>query len=112
MKKDLVIKSPVHLYFNRAMKKDFTRFKEVTVGAIFKKNHVEARLFKLLVQLVAAVPFGVTAVLSDIFIAIALCVLLGSNRSAFEDTNNVINKLIIFAINRCILTSCVLLLTL
>ena len=65
----------------------------------------------MLVQLIAAVPFGVAAVLSDIIIAVALCVLLGSNRSSFDDTNSLINKLIVFAINRCILTSCVLLLT-
>jgi len=70
-----------------SMKKEFTRFKEVT--------------------LIAAVPFGISTVLSDIIIAIALCVLLGSNRSSFDDTNNIINKLIVFAINRCILTSTV-----
>jgi len=70
-----------------SMKKEFARFKEVT--------------------LIAAVPFGVAAVLSDIIIAVALCVLLGSNRSSFDDTNSVINKLIVFAINRCILTSTV-----
>jgi len=70
-----------------AMIKEFSRFKEVT--------------------LIAVVPFGITAVLSDIVIAIALCVLLESNRSSFEDTNNLINKLIVFAINRCILTSAV-----
>jgi len=58
-------------------------------------------------SLIAAVPFGITAVLSDIIIAATLCVLLGSNRSAFEDTNSVINGIIIFAINRCILTSAV-----
>jgi len=68
-----------------ATKKEFALFKEVT--------------------LIAAVPFGITAVLSDIIIAIALCILLGSNRSSFEDTNNIINKLIVFAINRCILIS-------
>jgi len=70
-----------------SMKKEFARFKEVT--------------------LVAVVPFGVTTVISDIIIAIALCVLLGSNRSSFDDTNSIINKLIVFAINRCILISAV-----
>lgn len=72
-----------------------------------------------------ALPFATTAILSDILIAVALCVLLGSNRSEFEEfvftppsrvetensyacessTNNLINRLIVFAINRCILTS-------
>lgn len=34
--KDLIIIAQfrVHLYFNRTIKKEFTRFKEVTVGAI------------------------------------------------------------------------------
>jgi Family of unknown function (DUF6534) len=95
------------------MKKEFTRFKEVTVGIIFlKKFTLRQDCSKMLVQLIAAVPFGIAAVLSDIIIAVALCVLLGSNRSSFDDTNSMINKLIVFAINRCILTSCVLLLTL
>jgi len=34
-------------------------------------------------------------------------VLLGSRRSTFQDTNSILDKLIIFAINRCILTSTV-----
>lgn len=63
-----------------------------------------------LIQFIAVVPFGICAVLSDIFIAVALCVLLWRNRSAFKDTNEIINGLIVFAINRCILTSYVLLL--
>ena len=29
-------KSPVHLYLNRAIKKEFARFKEVTVGTDFQ----------------------------------------------------------------------------
>lgn len=47
------------------------------------------------------------AILSDIMIAVTLCLLLASNRSEFQDTNSIINHLIIYAINRCILTSCV-----
>jgi len=70
-----------------SMIKEFSRFKEVT--------------------LIAVVPFGVITVISDIIIAVALCVLLGSNRSSFDDTNSIINKLIVFAINRCILISAV-----
>jgi len=54
-----------------------------------------------------ALPFGILAVLSDVLIALALCILLGSNRSDFKDTNTLIDKLIIIAINRCVLTSAV-----
>ncbi|KAL9714124.1 hypothetical protein Ac2012v2_002432 [Leucoagaricus gongylophorus] len=59
------------------------------------------------ISFIAALPFGITAVLSDIIIAVALCVLLQSNKSDFKDTNHIINKLIIYAINRCLLTSVV-----
>ncbi|KAF9450352.1 hypothetical protein P691DRAFT_758270 [Macrolepiota fuliginosa MF-IS2] len=59
------------------------------------------------ITLVSAMPFGVAAVLSDIVIALALCILLHSNRSEFEETNHIINKLIVYAINRCILTTAV-----
>ncbi|KAF8807037.1 hypothetical protein BYT27DRAFT_6617947 [Phlegmacium glaucopus] len=75
-----------------------------TVAFLFIKK--EFRRLKE-VSLVAAVPFGIVAIVSDILIAATLCILLGRNRSAFEDTNNIINGLIIFAINRCILTSAV-----
>ncbi|KAG6830646.1 hypothetical protein H0H92_015543 [Tricholoma furcatifolium] len=57
------------------------------------------------VEFTSVLPFGIAAVLSDIFVATALCFLLASNRSDFEDTNLLIHKLIVFAINRCILTS-------
>ncbi|TFK40317.1 hypothetical protein BDQ12DRAFT_680734 [Crucibulum laeve] len=69
------------------VKREFTRLKEVS--------------------LIAALPFGVFAILSDVFIALALCILLHSNRSDFSDTNNLINKLIVYAINRCLLTTVV-----
>jgi len=55
----------------------------------------------------SVIPFGISTILSDILIAIALCVLLHNNRSDFGDTNSIINKLIIYAIHRCILTSAV-----
>jgi len=53
------------------------------------------------------VPFVVFDVVSDLLIAAALCTLLWSHRSGFEDTNLIINKLIIFLINRCTLTCAV-----
>lgn len=51
------------------------------------------------------IPFGVFAVLSDIVIAATLVVLLRRNRSEFEDTNSLIKRLIVYAVNRCVLTS-------
>jgi len=59
------------------------------------------------VNFISVLPFAIMAILSDILIATALCFLLASNRSEFEDTNTIINKLIVYAINRCILTSAV-----
>ncbi|PPQ66561.1 hypothetical protein CVT24_007126 [Panaeolus cyanescens] len=73
--------------FDRFIKKQFSKLKEVS--------------------LISAVPFGVSAIISDILIAVALCVLLGSKRIGFDDTNSIIDRLIIFAINRCILTSAI-----
>ncbi|KAF8992835.1 hypothetical protein BDQ17DRAFT_187197 [Cyathus striatus] len=72
-----------------------------TVVLIFIKKKF-SRLKEI--RMVAALPFGVFVVLSDVFIALALCILLHSNRSDFEDTNSLINKLIVYAINRCLLT--------
>ncbi|KAF9468118.1 hypothetical protein BDZ94DRAFT_843638 [Collybia nuda] len=69
------------------LKKDFARLKEANFQSVL--------------------PFAITAILSDIMIAVTLCLLLASNRSEFQDTNNIINRLIIYAINRCILTSAV-----
>ncbi|KAH7920433.1 hypothetical protein BV22DRAFT_802879 [Leucogyrophana mollusca] len=59
------------------------------------------------VTLIAAMPFALTAVLSDICIAAALCVLLHTKRSVFRRTNILVNTLIVYAINRCLLTSVV-----
>jgi len=53
----------------------------------------------------AATPFAIVTVLSDIFIAAALCILLHGNRTSFRKTNSLITSLITYAINRCVLTS-------
>ncbi|KAF8896402.1 hypothetical protein BD779DRAFT_583570 [Infundibulicybe gibba] len=55
----------------------------------------------------SALPFAITAILSDVLIAAALCFLLERSRTDFEDTNSLITKLVVFAINRCVLTSAV-----
>ncbi|KAF9267699.1 hypothetical protein L218DRAFT_641497 [Marasmius fiardii PR-910] len=56
---------------------------------------------------VAVVPFGTLAILSDIMVAAALVILLRRSRTELQDTNSLINKLIVYAVNRCILTSVV-----
>ncbi|OJA11070.1 hypothetical protein AZE42_06925 [Rhizopogon vesiculosus] len=59
------------------------------------------------ITLYAATPFAIAAVLSDVCITIALCVLLHGNRSPVIETNVLVNTLIVYAINRCLLTSVV-----
>ncbi|KIK40061.1 hypothetical protein CY34DRAFT_13979 [Suillus luteus UH-Slu-Lm8-n1] len=59
------------------------------------------------ITLYAATPFAITAVLSDVLIAASLCVLLHGNRSPIIETNALVNTLIVYAINRCLLTSVV-----
>ncbi|KAJ8692918.1 hypothetical protein PTI98_010183 [Pleurotus ostreatus] len=56
---------------------------------------------------IAALPFAVAAILSDVLVAASLCYLLGSTKTDFDDTRNILNKLIIWSINRCVLTSAV-----
>ncbi|KAF8875234.1 hypothetical protein BD779DRAFT_1678338 [Infundibulicybe gibba] len=56
-------------------------------------------------RLKSALPFEIASVLSNILIASALCFLLESSRTDFEDADNLIAKIIVFAINRCVLTS-------
>ncbi|KAF5371827.1 hypothetical protein D9615_009571 [Tricholomella constricta] len=75
-----------------------------TVVYFFKKREF-SRLKEL--NFISVLPFAITAILSDILIATALVLLLASNLSDFEDTNTIINRLIVYAINRCILTSAV-----
>ncbi|KAJ8507439.1 hypothetical protein ONZ45_g10195 [Pleurotus djamor] len=69
------------------IKKEFSRIPEIT--------------------LVAATPFAIFAVLSDVAIAAALCILLHGSRTGFRKTNTIVTQLIVYAINRCILTSVV-----
>ncbi|KIP08211.1 hypothetical protein PHLGIDRAFT_387178 [Phlebiopsis gigantea 11061_1 CR5-6] len=53
----------------------------------------------------SALPFAVFAVASDIVIALSLCINLWKTKAYFMTTSNVLNRLIIFAINRCLLTA-------
>jgi len=56
---------------------------------------------------IAATPYAVFAVLSDVAVAAALCILLHGSRTVFTRTNALITNLIVYAINRCLLTSIV-----
>ncbi|KAK0223220.1 hypothetical protein IW262DRAFT_1544646 [Armillaria fumosa] len=73
-----------------------------TVGQFFVKKEF-SRLNE--VNFVAVLPFGITAILSDILIAIGLCLLLERSRTDFANTNYLIKTLIGYAITRCLLTS-------
>ncbi|KAH9928776.1 hypothetical protein B0H21DRAFT_894774 [Amylocystis lapponica] len=75
-----------------------------TVGQMFVKRAF-SRLSEI--KYVAATPFAVFAVLSDILIAGALCVLLFKSRSEIKGTNTLVNRLMVYAVNRCLLTSVV-----
>ncbi|EAU87439.2 hypothetical protein CC1G_02198 [Coprinopsis cinerea okayama7 len=76
---------------------------ETVVFCFIKKDFARLHEFAL----IAATPFAITAVLSDILIAGSLCVLLHGSRTGFRNTNRLVTMLIIYAINRCILTSVV-----
>ncbi|ESK85690.1 hypothetical protein Moror_9917 [Moniliophthora roreri MCA 2997] len=60
-----------------------------------------------LVKLAGATPFAISAVLSDIVVAVSLCVLLRDSRTGIGKTNMLITTLMIYAVNRCLLTSAV-----
>jgi hypothetical protein len=57
----------------------------------------------------AAVPviFAVTAILSDILVAGALCALFDGSRTGIRTTDGILNRLIVYAVNRCVLTSAI-----
>ncbi|KAF8812941.1 hypothetical protein BYT27DRAFT_7182180 [Phlegmacium glaucopus] len=59
------------------------------------------------ITLFSATPFAIFAVLSDVLIAGSLCVLLHGSRTGYRKTNTIISSLIVYAINRCLLTSVV-----
>ncbi|TEB33965.1 hypothetical protein FA13DRAFT_1789750 [Coprinellus micaceus] len=84
------------------IKKDFSRLSEFTVcadlfGDVFRSDPS----FKLF----AATPFAITAVLADVLIAGSLCVLLHGSRTGFRSTDALVTTLIVYAVNRCLLTA-------
>ncbi|KAK0450191.1 hypothetical protein EV421DRAFT_1899708 [Armillaria borealis] len=57
------------------------------------------------VNYVAVLPFAITAILSDLLIALGLCFLLRRSRTNFANTDYIIKILVRYAITRCLLTS-------
>ncbi|OCB89250.1 hypothetical protein A7U60_g3618 [Sanghuangporus baumii] len=55
----------------------------------------------------AALPFSITAVFPDVLIAFSLCYFLHSVKSGFRGTNALLNTLMVYAVNRCLLTTVV-----
>ncbi|KAJ7690071.1 hypothetical protein B0H17DRAFT_1134557 [Mycena rosella] len=53
----------------------------------------------------AFLPMTATQVGADVFITASLCWVLHGRRSEFQRTNSIINTLMIYAINRCLLTA-------
>ncbi|KAK0448158.1 hypothetical protein EV421DRAFT_1924255 [Armillaria borealis] len=73
-----------------------------TVGQIFVRKE-----FSMINEVfyVALLPFSITAILSDLLIALGLCLLLQRSRTNFANTNYIIKTLVGYAITRCLLTS-------
>ncbi|KAF9063561.1 hypothetical protein BDP27DRAFT_232790 [Rhodocollybia butyracea] len=58
-------------------------------------------------QAIAFLPYTITQLPVDFALAGSLCILLYKKRTGFRRTETLINTLIIYAVNRCILTSAV-----
>ncbi|KAH0588393.1 hypothetical protein H2248_004247 [Termitomyces sp. 'cryptogamus'] len=67
----------------RIIKRDFSKFKSLSTMSVL--------------------PFVILALLSDMVITTALCMLLRGQRTESKRTNTLLNKLIKYAINRCVL---------
>ncbi|RXW22269.1 hypothetical protein EST38_g3576 [Candolleomyces aberdarensis] len=74
----------------------------VTVAYCFIKRDF-SRLSEF--TLFAATPFAATAVLADVLIAGSLCILLHGSRTGFRRTDALVTTLIVYAVNRCLLTA-------
>ncbi|KAI6127903.1 hypothetical protein EDD16DRAFT_217080 [Pisolithus croceorrhizus] len=70
---------------------------------IFVNNAISALLN---IRSYATIPFVATRVLDEVLITLSLCILLyeKGSRSAFPRTKHLMNTLVIYAVNRCILT--------
>ncbi|SJL01075.1 uncharacterized protein ARMOST_04391 [Armillaria ostoyae] len=72
-----------------------------TVGQIFVRKE-----FSMINEVFVSSPLlTITAILSDLLIALGLCLLLQRSRTNFANTNYIIKTLVGYAITRCLLTS-------
>ncbi|KAJ8085554.1 hypothetical protein PM082_004372 [Marasmius tenuissimus] len=79
-----------------------------TIVWLFVKDTFQGFQTSEIVKVAAATPFAVSAVLSDVFIAGSLCFVLQEGRSGMHKrTNTLVKTLMIYAVNRCVLTSVV-----
>lgn len=78
---------------------------ELITLVFIKKEFVKLSQGTLFASAVA--PFGVFTIMSDILIAGSLCVLLYRSRTKYRRTNTIITTLMLYAVNRCLLTSVV-----
>ncbi|KAJ7927573.1 hypothetical protein B0H13DRAFT_1970947 [Mycena leptocephala] len=54
---------------------------------------------------VSFMPMAVTQAVADVLLASSLCFVLYNHRTAFKKTNSVVDTLMIYAVNRCLLTA-------
>ncbi|KAJ7480689.1 hypothetical protein FB451DRAFT_152574 [Mycena latifolia] len=51
------------------------------------------------------IPMGASQVAMDVVLAVSLCLVLHGHRSQFSSTNTMVNTLMIYAVDRCVLTA-------
>ncbi|KAJ8085548.1 hypothetical protein PM082_004366 [Marasmius tenuissimus] len=79
-----------------------------TIVWLFVKNTFQGFQTSKIIKVASATPFTLSSVLSDVFIAGSLCSILHEGRSGIHKrTNTLVTTLIVYAVNRCILTSVV-----
>ncbi|KAJ2919649.1 hypothetical protein MD484_g812, partial [Candolleomyces efflorescens] len=94
-------------YNNEAALKAFLVFAHFVFGVLTVAYCFIKRDFSRLSEftLFAATPFAATAVLADVLIAGSLCILLHGSRTGFRRTDALVTTLIVYAVNRCLLTA-------
>ncbi|KDR86152.1 hypothetical protein GALMADRAFT_132737 [Galerina marginata CBS 339.88] len=118
---NIVIVTAVHSFFitriMRLCEPKFRRWVASVLGVLVVCNFAFGTetvvfLFKIKeisripeIKLFAATPFAVFAVAGDISIAALLCYLLYGSRTGFRGTDTILTTLIIYAVERCVLTA-------
>ncbi|KAJ7433721.1 hypothetical protein FB451DRAFT_1313351 [Mycena latifolia] len=74
---------------------------ETIVHMFRTKNLLEFHAFTQ----ISIIPMTGTQVAMDVLLAVSLCLVLNSHRSQFNSTNSMVNKLMLYAVDRCVLTA-------